>query len=173
MCKYILVTGFLNHNIVSGVDIVSDTVGATCCLPIKDNKDRWEVEGSPRGKGLMSQFHCNNGARAPEYCHYCSLTQCASADQKTTSHAVSEPLISSHRASQYFNGWRGFLGNLLLWEGPQWPWRLPVVSFKQEQERNACLPPITSWLSEAFTFFIQSNISASIQVFFLFTPLNL
>lgn len=72
------------------------------------------------------------------YCRYCSLTQCASADQKTTSHPLSELLIFSYRASRYFNGWKGFLGNL-LWEGPLWPWRLAVASFKNEHESDACI----------------------------------
>lgn len=100
-CKYI---HFLNHN----TDVGSDTVGATCCLQIKDNKDRWEVEG--RGGGLMSQFHCDNGARAVGMVSIVR-SHCASADRERLHHILSQSLLilgykraAGGGASKYFNG---------------------------------------------------------------------
>lgn len=61
MYKGILGT-FSNQNI-SDVNTASDTVGTTCCRPIIDNKDRWEVGEKSQGRGFLSQLHCDNGAR--------------------------------------------------------------------------------------------------------------
>lgn len=110
-----------------------DTVGATCRLPIKGTKTDGRWKETPGERPYVS-VSLQQWSTCSHYCCNCSLTQCASADQRTISHPVSELLILSYRASRYFNGWRDFLGNALLWVGPHWPWHLAVASFKQEQK---------------------------------------
>lgn len=55
---------FLNHNIIRGLDIVQTPLEphAVCQSKTTMTDGRWKE--APKGKALMSQFHCNNGARA-------------------------------------------------------------------------------------------------------------
>lgn len=140
-------------------DIVSDTVGATCCPPPKTTKTdgRWKEAPGDRAYVSVTPRHWDACAW---YCHHCSLTQCASADQRTASHPVSVLLILSYRPSWYFNGWRAFL---LQREGPQWPWRLAVASFKQEPNHITSGPlmmlcPSNIWISTSFLHFFYHQL---------------
>lgn len=68
------------------------------------HKDRWEVEGNPRGKALCFSFSATMGHVLSLLLELFTHTVCASGDRRTISHPVSELLILSYRASRYFNG---------------------------------------------------------------------
>ena len=129
---------------VTGVDIVSDTVGATCCQPIKGNKARWAVEGSPRGKGRVSQFHCDNGARA---LGLVSIVRSHSRHQLTRNYITSclRAIDPESQGLTVFKRMKRFLDNLLLCEGPHvTPASAGCIIQTGTGKSCLCFPPITS-----------------------------
>ena len=85
------------------------------------------MEGSPRGKELKSQFHCNNGARALSIVAIVCLHSVYQLTRELH-HILSQSYWLSNRASGYYNGC--FFDNLLE-RAPTDPWKLAL--FKQER----------------------------------------
>lgn len=155
----------LNHNIISGLDIASDTVGTTCCLPIKDNKDRWEVEEAP-GKRAYVSVSLQQWGMCALYCRYCycSLTHSVHQLTRELHHILSRG---------YWSCGAGPHGSLMddkvslaifsCERGPCDPGVCQMHHSNRNREVVLTCPPITSWYFVVFCCFNQLNISVSIQ----------
>lgn len=130
-------SGFLNHNIIV----------LTCfkhrwnhVLSTKQRQQKQMGGGrKPQGKSLMSQFHCDNGARAlgiVAIVHSHSVHQLTRKLQHILARSYWSWLT---RPRSILTDKEVSLASFCCERGPQWPWQLPVATFKQEQESDACL----------------------------------
>lgn len=125
----------------------------------------------PQGKGLMSQFHCDNGARA---LGIVAIVHSHSVHQLTRKlhHVLSQSYWS------WVTGPHGILTDeevslaiFFCERGPSDPGTWQLHHSNRNRRVMLAFPPITSWHIEVFCCFIQSDMSVSIQVFcFLFFP---
>lgn len=89
---YCCVTVFLNQNTVNSLDILQDAVDAMLSTSQRQQRQMGDVR-KPQGNGAYISVSRQQWGTCAPYCCHCSLSQSASAYERTTSHPVSELLI--------------------------------------------------------------------------------
>lgn len=125
----------------------------------------------PQGKGLMSQFHCDNGARAVPFVpivHSHSVHQLTRKVQHILSQSYWSWLTGPH---SILTDKEVSLAIFCCEWGPSDPGSCQLHHSNRSRKVMLAFPPITSWWHFiVFCYVDQSNISLSIQVFFFLIP---
>lgn len=156
-------SGFLNHNIIV----------LTCfkhrwshVLSTKQRQQKQMGGGrKPQGKSLMSQFHCDNGARAlgiVAIVHSHSVHQLTRKLQHILSRSYWSWLTGPH---SILTDKEVSLASFCCERGPSDPGSCQLQHSNRSRKVMLAFPPITSWHIVVFCYVDQSNMWVSVLFF--------